>query len=174
MGREQGRSLAQPGIEQPGCPARKAPETPKPPPPPLHRDGSSPDSPTGWIGTAFTSVSQPTAPTSSKAEGLHGNGASCGGTFPSWGQSQHGEAFPGEKGLLLASWSEAEKKSCVSPLRHCFLSLLSCLFPALSPCTRSGSHRARCPPSPGWRRPWEGPGGLPSQEGGLVTPPHSP
>lgn len=149
-------------------------ETPKPPPAPHQGDGSSPDSPMGWAETAYTGVSQPTAPHQQQGRGPPWEWGCHGGTFPNWGQSQHEEAFPGEKGLLLAPWSEAEKKSHVSPLRHCFFSLLSRLFPALSLWTPTRMDTARCAPSPGWRRPWEAPGGLPTQEGGLVTAPHLP
>lgn len=55
---------------------------------------------------------------------------SRGGTFPNWSQSQHGEAFPGEKGTL----ERGREQPCV-PSQALLLLPPLLLFPALSPST---------------------------------------
>lgn len=122
-------------------------------------------------------------PGSSEDEGLRGGSRG----FPWWHVPKQGPkpaqgSFPRKKqadGLLLASgWMAEEEKSHVSPFGHffSFFLLLSCLFTALlwGVWPYPGPRVVRCPPSPGWRRPWKGPGGLPIQEGGPVAAPHPP
>lgn len=155
-------------MGQPGCPAQKSPErcqnlllllltTGMDPALTAPRDGQG----------AYSSVSQPTAPISSKAEGLQENGASMVAHSQAGAKASVGQLSQEKRGCCWHLGGRQRRKAM------CFLSGIAA-SPSSPACSQPWPRSRHTQPHVHLHLAGGAPGGFSTQEGALATAPRLP